>query len=251
MTGEEGGEHTGLAPVIPIFGARAAEKADANAEGDDTVPAQSGWVNTWGHDAPHDGAPHDDDEEHADGDDDDGDDARGESAGGAESTREVGEKRLLKKLRARALSVSESKKVLRECHLDATEIEVVIESLGRLGYLDDAALAEQLVHVGVQRKGQGRQALGMSMAKRGIARDVADAAIAALPDDDAERALDFARQRARSLDKVEADAALRRLVGALARRGYRGSVAMSAAREALAERAEDRPRGSSSSVRFR
>ena len=51
---------------------------------------------------------------------------------------------------------------------------------------------------GIERKGQGRRAIAQTLAQRGIPRDVVDAALATLPDDDAERALEFARTKARS-----------------------------------------------------
>ena len=70
---------------------------------------------------------------------------------------------------------------------------------------------------------------------------MADAALAELPDDDAERALEFARSKAGSLRSLERDVALRRLAGQLARRGYGGSVALNAARTALDE--NTRPTG--------
>jgi len=142
---------------------------------------------------------------------------------------------LLKKLRARQLSVSEAKAYLGQHELDADSVETILGAFLERGYLDDARLAEQVVHAGVDRKGQGRQAISQSLAKRGVPRDVADAALAELPDDDAERALEFARSKAGSMRGLERDVALRRLAGQLARRGYGGSAALGAARQALDE----------------
>ncbi|MDY0909248.1 regulatory protein RecX [Microbacterium sp. CFBP9034] len=159
---------------------------------------------------------------------------------------ELAEKSLLKRLRTRSLSVSEARGLLREYDLDPAATDHVLATMEEYGYLDDAALAEQLVHAGVDRKGQGRQVIAQTLAKRGIPRDVADAALAAMPDDDLERALEFARGKARSLRSVDRDTALRRLTGQLARRGYGGAVAMTAARTAL-----DESPGGSSGVRFR
>jgi regulatory protein len=154
-----------------------------------------------------------------------------ESAGSADAA-ELG---LLKKLRARQLSVSEAKTYLGQFELGGEGVEVILDAFLARGYLDDARLAEQLVHAGVDRKGQGRQAISQSLAKRGVPRDVADAALAELPDDDAERALEFARSKAGSMRGLERDVALRRLAGQLARRGYGGSSALNAARQALDE----------------
>ena len=92
-----------------------------------------------------------------------------------------------------------------------------------------------LVSAGVDRKGQGRVAISRSLSQRGIPREVITAALDELPDDDAERALEFARTKARSLSRLDHDTALRRLLGQLARRGYGGSVATNAAKTALNE----------------
>ncbi|WP_345546376.1 regulatory protein RecX [Microbacterium jejuense] len=153
----------------------------------------------------------------------------------AADARDQAEKSLLKKLRARSLSVREARAVLREHDLDDETSDELISSFERLGYLDDAKLAEQLVHSGSDRKGQGRKAIAQTLAKRGVARDIADAALDELPDDDFERALEFSRSKAGSMRGLDRDVALRRLSGQLARRGYGGPVAMNAARQALEE----------------
>ena len=161
----------------------------------------------------------------------------GSRRGAPEATDPAGaaERGLLKKLRGRQVSVSEAKTYLGQYELGREGVEAILDAFLERGYLDDARLAEQVVHSGVDRKGQGRQALSQSLAKRGIPRDIADAALAGLPDDDAERALEFARSKAGSMRGLERDVALRRLAGQLARRGYGGSAALNAARQALDE----------------
>ncbi|MEU4016049.1 regulatory protein RecX [Microbacterium sp. NPDC028030] len=141
----------------------------------------------------------------------------------------------MRKLRARSLSVSEARQVLRGFELESGTVDDVIDDFCRRGYLDDEALAGVLVASGVERKGQGRVALSRALAQRGIPRDVIDRALDELPDDDDERALDFVRGKARSLSRLDHDTALRRLVGQLSRRGYNGAVAMKAAKTALRE----------------
>ncbi|WP_245570374.1 regulatory protein RecX [Microbacterium luticocti] len=144
------------------------------------------------------------------------------------------EQRLLKKLRTRSLSVREARAVLVENGMTGPDADALVGRFVHRGYLDDRALAEQLVHSAVERKGQDRMVIARTLATRGIPRDVIDAALAEMPDDDAERALDFARHKARSMHGLERDVALRRLVGQLTRRGY-GSAALDAARQALDE----------------
>ncbi|WP_345752853.1 regulatory protein RecX [Microbacterium rhizophilus] len=160
--------------------------------------------------------------------------------------RELAEARLIKALRRRSLSVSEARATLRESELAAEAIDEIVERLLRLGALDDAALADQLVYAGVERKNQGRRAIAQALSARGIDRAVIDQALAELPDDDFERALEYARGKASSLLRYDDDTALRRLSGQLARRGYGGGLAMSAARAALQEARSPR----SSSPRF-
>lgn len=162
------------------------------------------------------------------------------------------EELLVRKLRTRSLSLSEARMVLRGYEqnaerLDSGAIDDVIDDFCRRGYLDDALLAGQLVTSGIERKGQGRVALSRALSQRGIPRDVIDAALDDVPDDDAERALEYARSKARAMSRLDGDTALRRLVGQLSRRGYNGSVAMTAAKSALAEASFG---SSSSGVRF-
>ena len=169
------------------------------------------------------------------------DDASAASAGtpadGAQSDDEQVERaetRLLRSLGSRGLSVSEARGKLRRLEVPSEIADTVIERLEASGALDDAALAEQIVFQALTHRNEGRKAIAQSLAKRGIPRDVVDAVVAELPDDDYERALEFARGRARQLARYDDDTALRRLVGQLSRRGY-GGLAMSVARRALDE----------------
>lgn len=216
MTVDDGGEAR-LAPVIPLFGGDSSESAPPNSY--DAPPSDPAIAV-----------------------EDDNDDASD-----ADQIRTVGEESLVRKLRARSLSISEARQVLRGHDLDRSQTDDVIDDFCRRGYLDDAILAEQLVISGIERKGQGRVALARALSQRGIPRDVVDAALDDLPDDDAERALEFARTKARSMARLDFDTALRRLMGQLARRGYGGSVAAHAARTALTEASQGKP---TSGVRF-
>lgn len=195
MREDNGGED--LAPVIPLFGA--------------ARPDPPEWHTTWTEPEDHTPPP----------------EAEADAAARAERV-------LLKKLRTRSLSEREARAVLRTHELSDDTTEHLIDDFRRQGYLDDARLAEQLIHAGTSRKGQGRRAIAQALAGRGIPRDVVDGALQELPDDDAERALEFARTKARMMAGLDHDVALRRLAGQLARRGY-GAAALSAARQALAE----------------
>lgn len=227
MTDSNGGERDSLAPVIPLFGRRTEAPTDAGevtGNGDDPQPWHATWI-----------AERAASERSA---------ARAAhpatgtvpvvAPAGQDAPAAVAERILLRKLRTRSLSLREARSVLREHDLDEAELEGIIDRFVSLGYLDDAALAEQLIDKATSRKAQGRMAIAQGLSQRGIPRDVIDEALDQLPDDEAERALEFARSKARGLEGLDRDTALRRLSGQLARRGY-GSVALSVARRALDE----------------
>ncbi|SFS01698.1 regulatory protein [Microbacterium sp. cf046] len=142
---------------------------------------------------------------------------------------------LAKRLRRSALSEREARAFLVQRGIDGSVAETTVERFTSRGWIDDAVLAEQLIYAGTSRKGQGRRAIAQTLSGRGIARDIADAALAALPDDDDDRALEYARSKAHGLRSYDLETAMRRLMGQLARRGYGGSVASTAARTALTE----------------
>lgn len=253
-----------LAPVIPLFGGATKEPESGSSGGDaeSIVPRGTGdaglWRSTWH-------APSSAGEAHAETEasrsrhpagsaadrtsprlralrphETDAEGGDPEATSDPEALRKAAEEILVRKLRSRSLSISEARAVLRGfeqsgIRLDSTQVDDVIDDFCRLGYLDDAILAGHLITSGVERKGQGRVALSRVLAQRGIPRDVIDAALDDLPDDDVERALEFARSKMRSLARLDQEAATRRLSGQLARRGYPGGVVSSVLRTVMAE----------------
>ena len=141
---------------------------------------------------------------------------------------------VVSRLRRSALSVAEVRSVLAEHGLDESEIEEWIERYERLGYLDDARLAEQLVHVNGSRRGRGSGAIMQELSRRGVDASAARAAIDEL-DPDAERAnaLAVAERRVRQLTGLDRQTAERRLSAFLQRRGYPGDVVREAVTAAL------------------
>lgn len=145
------------------------------------------------------------------------------------------EQLLTRRLRRSALSEREARAFLVQRGIDSSSAETTVDRFTDRGWIDDTVLAEQLIHAGTSRKGQGRRAIAQTLSSRGIARDIADAALAGLPDDDEDRALAYARSKANGLRSYDLETAMRRLIGQLSRRGYSGSVASNAARTALTE----------------
>jgi regulatory protein len=117
------------------------------------------------------------------------------------------EELLTRRLRRSALSEREARTFLAQRGTDPIVAEATVERFADRGWIDDAVLAEQLVYAGTSRKGQGRRAIAQTLSTRGIARDVADAALAALPDDDGDRALEYARSKAHGSGSVASNAA--------------------------------------------
>lgn len=241
MTVEDGGEAR-LAPVIPLFGGKLvpasalpATRGEESPRRRDMTTVDAGSRRETDRDRDEAVSDRPSSDPSSSGSSSSDPSSADPSSPDPDQVRTAGEESLVRKLRARSLSTSEARQVLRGHDLTQSQIDDVIDDFCRRGYLDDSILAEQLVISGIERKGQGRVALSRALAQRGIPRDVIDMALGDLPDDDAERALEFARTKARSMARLEYDTALRRLTGQLARRGYGGSVAMSAARTALSE----------------
>ncbi|MCI2958323.1 RecX family transcriptional regulator [Agromyces atrinae] len=164
-----------------------------------------------------------------DGSDEDSDDLEDDET----ETRQAAEDRLLRRLRSKSLSMDEAYRLLTAEGAVGDDADAILSHFQRLGYLDDARLAEEIVRSHHERKGMGRALVEREMFRRGIDSAVIIETIAALPDDDAGAALELAEKRARSMRSLTSDVAERRLVGFLQRKGYNGSVARQAARSAL------------------
>jgi regulatory protein len=141
---------------------------------------------------------------------------------------------VLGRLRRSSLSVAEVRRVLSEHGLDEVEVEEWIERYSRLGYLDDARLAEQLVHTGAERRGRGSGAILSELGRRGVDPETARAALGELdPELERGNALAVAERRARQLRGLDRSVAERRLSAFLQRRGYSGEVIRDAVATAL------------------
>ena len=104
------------------------------------------------------------------------------------------------------------------------DVEATVERLMAAGLLDDAAYARAFVRAKVSSQGFSRRRLQQELAKRGVARDIADAAIVeVLHDDNVDETANIdrvARKKLRTLSGLDPDTQRRRLFAFLARRGY-------------------------------
>jgi regulatory protein len=112
--------------------------------------------------------------------------------------------------------------------------ELVLGKFDKAGLIDDAAFAEIWVRSRHTYQGLGRRALAMELRRKGVADDLVTEAVGAV-DDEAEfdRARELVRKKLRSMNGLDETAKIRRLVGALARKGYAGGMAYQVVREEL------------------
>lgn len=233
-TEHDGGEAERLAPVIPLFGRADAAPSEPRPRSARVAEDGQKWHTTWTTE-PRTAASRPSAAVRTTPDEPAAVRSADEAPTDDAAVRARAERTLLKRLRGRSLSVREARDVLREAELAEADADAVIAAFLDNGYLDDSRLAEQLLDGALGRKAQGATAIAQTLSRRGLDREVIDMAMASLPDDEAERALEFARQRARGMSGLDHDVALRRLHGQLARRGFRGSVALDAARQALSD----------------
>ncbi|GEP27035.1 regulatory protein RecX [Cryobacterium levicorallinum] len=172
-------------------------------------------------------------------------DAETDADADALDQRERAEKVLLHRLRGRSLSTVEALLVLNGTGVDSGEASEVIEKFIQLQYLDEAKLADQIIHSHNVRKGLGRTGVEAEMRRRKLDPSVMMDKLEELPDDEAERAIDLATKRMGQMERFDDQTIDRRLTGFLMRKGY------SSAAVRLAVKAAMDSRGGGSRVRFR
>lgn len=137
-------------------------------------------------------------------------------------------------LARRGLSRRETERHLRDRGFDEQQIADEVARLERDGYLDDVALAQNLVGTLQERKGLGRSAIAAELTRRLLAPAAIEYALDLIDTgDELSRARDLAVKRARQLSSLDRDTAVRRLSAFLARRGYGGSTIRAAVDHAL------------------
>ena len=132
--------------------------------------------------------------------------------------------RALDLLALRARSAVELRRLLLRKQEPRELVEVAIERLLRAGFLDDASFARQFARSRALGAGLSRRRLQQELALRGVARDVASAALdevfAEEPIDEVAGLERVARKKLALLGKLDAPTRRRRLSAFLVRRGY-------------------------------
>ncbi|HEX9235090.1 MAG TPA: regulatory protein RecX [Actinomycetota bacterium] len=115
---------------------------------------------------------------------------------------------------------------------DRDEVESALGELQEAGLIDDRRFAAELTRARTRRL-SGSRAIRSELRQKGVGQDVAEEVLAQVEDEEESRAFQLAASRAERLGSVGPEAAYRRLVGLLTRRGYAPGLAREAARQAM------------------
>ena len=148
-------------------------------------------------------------------------------------------KRALGMLDQRARSRAELRERLLKAEFEPQLVDEVLDDLAGSGLLNDAQFAHEWVRQRAARRGKSARALDMELRDKGVGGADRAAALEQISDEDEEHtARAVAEKSARKVksaptDRAEYDKHLRRIVGALARRGFNQGMALRIAREVL------------------
>lgn len=144
----------------------------------------------------------------------------------------------LRQLTVRARTEAELRAALTRRNVPTEAVDEVVERFSGVGLLDDAAFARDWV-AGGERRLKSRRSLAQELSAKGVDRETIEGALAGLDDEtELEVARALARRKAAATLGLDYSVRYRRLAGALARRGFSGSVVALIVREALLESAD-------------
>jgi regulatory protein len=137
-------------------------------------------------------------------------------------------------LAARPRTKEELRQALRRKGFDEEIRESLVGKLDDAKLVDDAALAEQWVRSRHAYQGLARSALVAELKRKGVDGEIAARAAGEIdPETEEQRARELVRKRLRSMTGLDEQAATRRLLGTLARKGYPQGLAYTVVREEL------------------
>lgn len=163
----------------------------------------------------------------------------------AEEKKSEVRRRALLLLDQRARSTSELRSRLLDLEFEETAVDAVIVDLIRARLLDDEDFANEWVRQRSARRGKSSRMLERELREKGVDSGTRQRALAQIdPDTERATAEAAATKKARSEkqlpeDRADYDRALRRVLGALARRGFPSGMSMEVARAALDARFDE------------
>lgn len=130
--------------------------------------------------------------------------------------------RALRLLGVRARSRDELRRRLRQAGHPEEETETALSDLERVGLIDDEAFATEVVRWKLDRQGLGHRAALTALREKGVAREVAERAVAdaGWEEDEESRAQEVAAARLPRLAGLDPGTGYRRLQSFLLRRGF-------------------------------
>jgi regulatory protein len=153
--------------------------------------------------------------------------------------REAAREICLRQLAVRPRTRLELATALRKRGVDDEIAAEILDRYDEVGIIDDAAFARAWVTSRHHGKGLARRALAGELRRKGVAsEEVAEALDEVDSSTEEETARALVARRMRTESATAPEAAFRRLVGMLARKGYPAGLAIRVVKEALAERAE-------------
>lgn len=152
----------------------------------------------------------------------------------------VARKILLDQLTGRARSRSELATRLARKGVPDEVATRLLDRFEDVGLVDDEAFARSWVESRQAGKGLARRALAQELRRKGVEDEVAREVLDEVdPEVEVEAARTLVRRKLRSVARLERDAAVRRLAGMLARKGYPPGVAFRVVREELERTGHD------------
>jgi regulatory protein len=146
----------------------------------------------------------------------------------------VARKILLDQLTGRARSRADLAKKLAQKDVPEEIATRLLDRFEEVGLVDDASFSRDWVVQRQSGKGLAKRALAQELRRKGIDDETARAALDEVdPDDEVEAARMLVRRKLRSVQGLDRDKAVRRLVGMLARKGHSSSVAFRVVKEEL------------------
>lgn len=146
----------------------------------------------------------------------------------AERAREIA----LRLLTHSSRSAAQLREGLIKREIEPDVADEVIARYVEVGLLDDAALAASIVRTRHQERGRSRRAIEQELRRKGFARTDIDAALEQIDDqDERDAARNLAAKRWDSLQGIDEQARVRRVVSMLGRRGYGPDLAFGVVKE--------------------
>ena len=147
---------------------------------------------------------------------------------------------VLRRLEAAPRTRGELARTLRERGVPDDVAGGVLDRFEEVGLVDDRMFARMWVESRHAGRGLSARALRAELLRKGVDPEIVSEAVAAVSDaDEVAAATALARRKARSLQGLPTATQVRRLAGALARKGYGPGVASRVVREVLDGRDDD------------